>query len=168
MELTKEIWAFLGLFKVAIFFQFVAINAFRIGPLCPVLRSCKELAEIPLRLPAYGCLANCSSISSQTSSPINTPPASKAAFQFRPHSFRLIFPSILITAFSFPQGSLTIPLNSTYNLTDLANSSLVNVNVQPGCTAWAKKFSSIRFNSTSASSRPFSKVPFKVINCSLT
>lgn len=47
-------------------------------------------------------------ISILTSSPTTTPPASSAAFHFKPYSIRLIEPEILNAYFTFPQGSFTV------------------------------------------------------------
>ena len=54
-----------------------------------------------------------------TSSPTKTPPVSRAEFQFKPQSLRLIFPSMLKPTFVFPQGSVRIPLYSTGKVTVL-------------------------------------------------
>src|SRR5665647_2261951 len=59
------------------------------------------------------CLINSTSQLILTSSLTNTPPASSVAFQFNPHSLRLIFPLIVKPAFSLPHGSFITPPNST-------------------------------------------------------
>jgi hypothetical protein len=68
---------------------------------------------------------NCNSPAIFTSSLTKTPPVSKAAFQFRPKSLLLIFPSKVNPALVFPQGSWLIPPNSTSNCTGLVTPLMV-------------------------------------------
>src|SRR5689334_6242853 len=72
-------------------------------------------------------LTNCTSALIFTSSLTNTPPASSAAFQFKPKSVRLILPVNEKPAFSFPQGSLVTPPNSTVNVTSLVTPLIVSL-----------------------------------------
>jgi hypothetical protein len=65
----------------------------------------------------YACFTNCNSPATFTSSLTITPPASRAAFQFNPKSFLLIFPSKEKPAFVFPHGSILIPPKSTSRTT---------------------------------------------------
>lgn len=63
----------------------------------------------------------------RTSSLTRTPPLSRAAFQFKPHSFRLIFPVRLNPALRLPQGSLPTPPGSTSSFMGLVISLMVRL-----------------------------------------
>src|SRR5690606_23201249 len=79
------------------------------------------------------CFASWTSAVIFTSSLTSTPPVSRAAFQFRPHSLRLILPSMEKPAFSLPQGSLLIPPNSTFRETSFSTSFILSIPVSVYC-----------------------------------
>ena len=73
----------------------------------------------------FYAFTNCSSPAIFTSSETITPPASRAAFQFKPKSLLLIFPSKEKPAFVCPQGSTLIPPKSTSSFTGFVTPLMV-------------------------------------------